>query len=404
MSIKKKITGFIVIMLILLLIMQIASMVAKKSQIKDKNTVALAPGVKFMPKPEMKKQNKEKEIQKPPEKHPEKILPLKKSQEKQTSVEKAKDTIVEEVHKVPQEISAAKENNPQTTEQSKVKHTASEKDIITHDHKQSKKMEIQSSNSFQKFESHSKVSKEHQKASQNNNKTKVTENPPTSTMPKTPETIALSEESFVDLDLYRDKIIEDARYFDKEVEGKYGWGVLGDYEDPDYAHILLGGVPFAIDAKEKRYFRIYISESKVQPAMGISAYGTTGVDANDPILPYIVKNAVKNGSIVTNLDHLSYYYLFSLDIERYIISKVMSAFEWYIIQFQMNNQKALDFRQKARLRIAVWKATRPGGGVLGAAIPVYFIYKGQKIFLPKKYYQQDNEAKALGIVINQSDY
>ena len=403
MSNKKKITGFIVIMIVLLLIMQIASMVAKKTQMKEQNTVALGPGVKFMPKPEVKKQDLEKEIRKPPEKPQEKQLAPKKLHETPPS-EKAKDVKSGEIQKYPQKMSAPVEKSPQKPDQSKEKHSAPEKDLMTSDQTISKTNEIQSTDSRHQTESLSGLSNTPQNASPKNNKREMTDVKSTSTIPKTPGSIALSEESFVDLDLYRDKIIEDAQYFDKDVEGKYGWGVLGDYEDPDYAHRLLGGVPFAIDAKEKRYFRIFVTENKVQPAMGISAYGTTGVDANDPILPYIIKNAIRNGSIVTNPNQLAYYYLFSLDTESYIISKVINAFEWYIAQLQMDGKKALDFRQKARLRLGVWKATRPGGGELGAAIPVYFIFKGQKIFLSEKYYKQDNEAKALGIIIDQSDY
>jgi len=380
-------------------------MIAKKAQMKKKNTIALEPGVEFMPKPEGKEQVIKKSLEKVPEKKPERPKQSPKIQQPvpKTNVnkaEKATDTQSKIVHQLPQKITAPKEKSSQAKKQPAKKQIAPEQDLRSPTKAFSAKKESLSQPAPPKMNRNARLSNDNQKTTH----LSMTSKKLASDITKTPGTIALSDESFIDLDMNRDRIIEDARYFDKEVEGKYGWGVLGDYDDPDYAHRLLGGVPFAIDSKEKRYFRIFIAENKVQPAMGISAYGTTGVDANDSILPYIVKSAVRKGAIVANVNRLSYYYLFSLDTERYIIAKVINAFEWYIARLKMDSKKTLDFQKNARLRIAVYKATRPGGGKLGVVIPVYFKFKGQKIYLPDKYYHQDAEARSLNIVIDRNDY
>ncbi|KPA15137.1 hypothetical protein MHK_004656, partial [Candidatus Magnetomorum sp. HK-1] len=174
------------------------------------------------------------------------------------------------------------------------------------------------------------------------------------TVKKNLESISLPDDQFIDLDRKRDEMIDMENKKNKEVKGIYGWGVLNDYKNPDLAHRILGGIPFAIDDGEKRYYRIYPDEQLVQPAIAVSAYGTTGIEANDPSLRLIVKKAIKKGRIKTNPYNLSYFYLFSIHTESYIQAKVVNAFEWFIQSSKFNEKDSKIFREKAKLRIGVW--------------------------------------------------
>jgi len=401
MSNKRKILGFVGIMIVLFLVMQTASFISKKTQTKEKTTIKLGAGAIFMPQTEPEKHkaeiNKTKQTV-----QPEKIQkPAKKNNElKENSSEIQKQRIQEIPEKMQtmspnqelQKANPTQKNNTIAKSIDKLKTQSSPK---TKGKTFSDRIPPTESENNKSISENDAYLKENVSLSVHKNVTIDS---------KTPGTVSLSNASFVELDQHRDQIIKDAQYFNKEVEGKYGWGILSDYENPDDAHQLLGGIPFAIDEKEKRYFRIYIDENKVQSAMGISAYGTTGVDANDPDLNKIVRKAVQSGNIIANTNQLSYFYLFSLDTERYIISKVISAFEWYIAKNKMDEKQSLNFRQEARLRIAVWKATRPKGGVLGTVIPVFFSYQGKEIYFPETYYHQDKEAVALGFSSGQSKY
>ncbi|MCP4112772.1 MAG: hypothetical protein GY749_45795 [Desulfobacteraceae bacterium] len=218
---------------------------------------------------------------------------------------------------------------------------------------------------------------------------------------KTPRVISLSEKEFVALDKARDNGPAGL----KKTEGIYGWGLVGNYEKPDTAVQTLGGTPFAIDEAAQYYYRISLSEGKVKAVTMVgAAYSTVGIEAHDQRLPSLVKQAVRSGKVFTRPENLRYYYLFTKSTEQYIIEKVGSAFEWFISESGYDPEKAEDFRKNARVRLDVWQARRPGGGEMGVAVPIYFDYKGEKIFLPDKYFQTDPESVRLALRIDRKEY
>jgi len=126
-------------------------------------------------------------------------------------------------------------------------------------------------------------------------------------------------------------------------------------ENPDLAHRILGGIPFAIDSIQKKYYRINIEEKNVQPAFAVSAFGPTGVEANDPILFKLMQKGYQKGVVTEPPDQLHFYYLFSLNTEHYIRAKIYYAFEWFISNATFKILDPDNFRKSARLRIIISK-------------------------------------------------
>ena len=85
------------------------------------------------------------------------------------------------------------------------------------------------------------------------------------------------------------------------------------------------------------------------------------------------------------------------------MGKVIRAFEFQIKESRYNKEEATDFRENARLRIAVWKARRANGGEMGIAMPEYFTIEGKKHYLSQAYYQNDTEAEKLRINIKEGN-
>jgi hypothetical protein len=229
--------------------------------------------------------------------------------------------------------------------------------------------------------------------------------------PKTPavkkdkqeiEVLNLSEIDFVAIDRLHDRLKAFADSSQKS--GKFGWGLVGDYKDPDLAVRTLGGIPFAINTSGQRYYRIFISDRKVRPIVSAASYSVIGVEAHDSELERLFKEAVRKGQITDSIDKLSYHYLFTANTENYILGKVINAFEWFITKSDYSEEQADEFRKKARLRLAVWRAVREGGGEMGIAVPIYFNYNNQKLFLSQEYYQEDEEVIKLDLKINPNDY
>ncbi|CAN2048545.1 hypothetical protein GMMP13_600003 [Candidatus Magnetomoraceae bacterium gMMP-13] len=216
--------------------------------------------------------------------------------------------------------------------------------------------------------------------------------------------LSLSDDEFVALDELRDNIKNQAKSFQKDEKGAYGWGLVGDYEHPDMPVRTLGGIPFAIDEKGGNYYRISPSEKEVRAIMTLSPYGSTGIEAHDSRLLPLVKKAVRKGDIYTRPENLSFSYLLSKNTEGYVLGKVFNAFEWFIKSSGYNSLQAEDFRKNARLRLDVWQVLRSGSGEMGVAIPIYFDYKEEKLFMPQAYYQNDAETVQLNLSIDQSRY
>ncbi len=165
-----------------------------------------------------------------------------------------------------------------------------------------------------------------------------------------PGVVKISDQAFIEIDKFRDQI--DTKAASKKTDILYGWGVVDKYDKPDLAVRTLGGIPFAIDEKGEFYFRISLESKTVRPAsMVSSAYSTTGIEAHDPKLRSIIKEAARSGLVSTGPDAMSYYYLFTLGTERYIINKVVNTFEWFIKAQKFDQAQAEDFRKSARLRI-----------------------------------------------------
>jgi len=383
----KKILGFVIILSIIVIILQVSSIITKKIQQSEK-TVVSKHGVKFMPEtlhnkePEIKKTNTDNkkpeitEITKIP-KRPEKNSPEIKKEEPLKSFEQ-----------LPQPKSTLKQNDSQNIESKTEVKQKLNKDIH---HNERAKKEDNTYKEMIKTPLDSKTDIGESKIIKGSNKKAV-------------ENVSMTNKDFISLDLTRDMIIEEFVSSGKEIKGKYGWGILSDYENPDLAHRLLGGIPFAIYEAGKEYYRIYLEENRVQPAIALSAYGTTGIAAYDNKLRLLVVQAVKKGHVTTSPNLLKYYYLFSVNTEIYIRAKVVKAFEWYISKLNYNASSANSFRQEARLRIGVWKASRPDNGEMGVAIPIYFDYQNKKLFLPDDYYKEDQEALKLNVSIDQSKY
>ena len=216
--------------------------------------------------------------------------------------------------------------------------------------------------------------------------------------------LELSEKQFLRLDHLQEDIATAFVSSRKETKGKYGWGVVGNYSDPDLGVVTLGGIPFAIDEKTGYAYRIWPDREIVKPTIIGKAYSNVGVEAHATGLRGLLRNAYRKAEIASRPESLSLYYLFEKETERYIVGKVVSAFEWYIEKKGYGAEDAEHFRKNARLRIDVWKALRPRHGNLGIVVPVYFQYRGQKRFLPQAYYRFDKETASLDITINPSQY
>ena len=394
----KKLAGFILMLAVILIVLQVSSIIATKNKRLKKN-VLMSPKATFLPQSKKIPQKQEESpLKNESETAPDKKSDLKKADlTKQVSQSKA--NLAE---------SKSEENNPEPkidlNEPKKLKSLPISK--ITPELSQNPEAHEENIKpSHQSVNNKMAVTTEPELKTQTGSKSGYDSNKKnSSSVQKNLETISIPDEQFIDLDRKRDEMIDMATKKNKEVKGIYGWGVLNDYENPDLAHRILGGIPFAIDNTEKRYYRIYPDKKLVQPAIAVKAYGTTGIEANDKTLSLIVKKAIKKGHINTNPYRLSYFYLFSINTESYIQAKVVNAFEWFIQCSKFNEKDSKNFRENARLRIGVWKATRVGGGEMGIVIPVYFDFNDKKHFFPESYYQYDYEAASLGINIDPKKY
>jgi hypothetical protein len=218
-----------------------------------------------------------------------------------------------------------------------------------------------------------------------------------------PAEVKLKESDFIAMDQDQDRMTMSS----EKAKSRLGWGLVGKYDEPDLPVRILGGRPFAIETgqEKSRHFLISMADKAVKPVSQVNAvYSTIGIDAFDPQLRTIVKNSVRLGKLSCDPESLKYCYLLSLSTQRYLMYKVSTAFEWYIQQAGMPQDQAETFRQKARLRMDVWKVVRENGGEMGVAIPIYFDMEGKKQFLPAAYYPTDSEAVRLNITINPNDY
>ena len=367
MNTGKKIAGFILILSVILVVLQLMSMFAKKDK------VAVGPGAQFMPEPVSEKDKPPEETIQQPD--PETTKNAASKAETSPESEPPESESVE-----PEPVEAEKAGSPP--------HSIPEIPSISQDEKLGH-LEAESSAKLLPV----MPSKE-----------KVAPKPDVKKGTKILDVISLSNEEFVAIDNVRNKIKKHAESFQKEMDGLYGWGLVGEYKNPDMAVRTLGGIPFAIDEAGQRYYRISLSERQVRLTMIKSAYSATGIEAHDPKLSDLVKRAVQEEQVLVSPNSLSYYYLFSTNTERYIMGKVIRAFEWFINKSGFDGEKADEFRKNARLRLGVWQATRFGGGEMGIAIPIYFDYNDQKLFLPQEYYQNDSEAVRLKLKIDQNMY
>jgi hypothetical protein len=378
----KKIIGFFLIISIIVALLQLSSMVVKK-QYNHREMIDLGKGSTFMPATEHHEkkidQNSTDEQQ---------TLPIK------TTAKKAPSKLSEQEKKTLTDKKSLSEKKLQPKKQL-------EKTVNENAESMNKRDDSTISKSTQHQKTGTLKSSKNERISKSGLSERKNSHKPSNQ--KGVQTISLSDTQFFKLDIKRDEVIENSRQSNKK-EGLYGWGILSDYKNPDFAHRVLGGIPFAINTTAKQYYKINLSESSIQPAFAMSSYGATGVEANDPQLHNIAQKGFQQGVVKIPHQQLSYYYLFSLDTETYINSKVVNAFEWYL---ENMNKKAIDsehFRKEARLRIGVWQAKRQTGGQMGIVIPVYFDYQHERLFLPSSFYHDDYETACLNIHINKKDY
>lgn len=362
MKLLKRITGFVIIMGVIFLILQIAG------KLPEKNIIA-GPGVQFPPvQPQKEEAVAEAKTAELP-----KIETEEKKSEKDDKIskesnapEKLKADLQES--EVPQEKII--EEPPKTVHESSSQQEETEAVLQANDNK--------SENNLEKW----KWSKEEAE-------------------PAKPGVINVSDQVFIELDKQRDQNSEKHETSD----GLYGWGLVGKYEKPDLAVRILGGVPFAIDNSSPFYYRIYPASGQVKTNTVVdSAYSTVGIDAHDPKLRSCIRKAVQSNIVSVNPDRLKYYYLLSKSTEQYLLNRVVHAFEWYIQYSKLDEQKAENFRKAARLRLDIWQVKRESKGEMGAAVPVYFDHEGQKLFLPEEYFKNDSEVVRLGLNINPDIY
>jgi len=383
----KKIIGFFVIISIIVLLLQLSSMVAKKSQ-NQTEMLETGKGTTFMPPPEPPVKRDRQNLKPEPQVLPEKTI----------------------TKKVPAELSEPERKSASKKELPTENKKQADKQLAKSDKVDSANQKKTNDPSFSKPKQHQRNDSQKDRGDRETSSSRMVKNGfskrkkvKQSSNKKGVQTISMSDAQFLSLDIKRDELIENSKQGRKK-EGLYGWGILSDYKNPDIAHRLLGGIPFAIDVSAKQYYKINLLEKSAQPAFAMSAYGATGVEANDPQLPHIVKQAFHQGTVKKTPQQLSYFYLFSLDTETYINSKVVNAFEWYLTNVKNNAIEPESFREKARLRIGVWQAKRQSGGQMGIVIPVYFDYQNKHLFFPTSYYQYDYEAVRLNIKINKSEY
>jgi len=370
MKILKRLLAFIVIVIAVLIVLQLAGTVKKKS------TVSVGPGIQFYPEkplkpgepPKVKDQKSETPAPVPkPESKPEK---------KQSVPEKAEKPVPEAPP-------------VQTAKQETKKQTAPEQTLPLPENKAEK----QSDNKAQEDKGIIPEPIPLEKGAEKNFKSKIVK----------PGVVKLSQEEFIELDRNRDRIPETSA--SEKKEGAYGWGIVGKYEDRDLAVRTLGGIPFAIDKSGPYHYRIYPDTGRVKATAMISAaYSNTGIEARDSKLRSLVRDAARARQVSGNPEKMEYYYLFSRSTERYVTHKVVNAFEWFIKDSRYDKEKAEDFRKNARIRLDVWQALRDSGGEMGIAVPVYFDYNGNKLFLADDYFKNDAEFAKSGIIIDKNIY
>ena len=411
---RKKILGFILIIITIFVILQLLSLVASHFQTNEK-MVMVDSGVSFIPE---KKQQKDKQIH----------------------LEKSKSDI-KKINQENKQLISNPQNKKQIQNQQKISEEKPVKDVSIPETKPDKENDAKIDNKnvndslseniksiktpkldkeddniksglknslLKKNESTENSEKKVSKQDNNIPKTNYISKDRQSTFKKKKvvkefETIQLNDKKFVEIDIDRDNIIQSYKSMNDK-EGLYGWGIVTEYENPDIAHQLLGGFPFAIDHESNTYYRIYTKNQQIQPLINISAYGTTGIDAHDPLLRKIAQKGIKDGNISSYFSKLKFYFLFLKDTEAYINGKVYQIFEWYIKNQGFSAKNSDTFRKKARLRLGVWRIIRESAGELGVAVPIYFEYSGKKHFLPEKYYEYDSETSRLNIRINPEDY
>jgi len=374
----KKIAGFVIIIGSILVLLQLSSMVSK-NHIKHSTMVELESGPSFVPKTDSSLKSKEKDYDPSEESKLQTKKLISESPEKELP-ESAKKTDV-------QPLTSQTENH---REEPKTNQSAFQKETVDTT-KKGHQIDNHQAKNFQEMDKGDIRSSQHLGKESSSSERKL-------------KTITLSNAAFLSLDRERDELIKKTKKSSKKHEGMYGWGILNDYEHPDKAHQILGGIPFAIDRKQKNYYRINLKEKNVQPAFGISAYGTTGVEANDSQLLIIIKKAFKQGIVKIPPGQLDFYYLFSLSTEQYIHIKIVNAFEWFLSNAKHDYSDTNLFRKKARLRVGIWRAVRDSGGEIGVVIPVYFEFENKQLFFSPSYYHYDTEARRLNIHIEKQDY
>ena len=365
MSKRKKIAGFIGLLSVVLITLQLTGMVSSK------HMAFMGKGTSFLPSPDSAALQQEEETTK-----------TDTTTEEPTETEAATETDTGDTKN--DDVS----DDPPTDEATAA--TGASEDPATNkpdeqpvSQQQGSKQQATNENSSDEHDKKTEISTKSDTKNKNIAKSAV------------PKTVTLSEAKFIALDNIQSDIINSVKNAGEQ--DAYGWGLLGKYKNPDDGVKILGGVPFAINSSDKRYYRIVTEEKQVRPVILLSAYSTIGIETQDTVLPRIVKNAIRDGSIVERHARLSYHYLFRTDTEKYLTGKVNKAFEWYINKSGLSSEKADEFRGNARVRLEVYKILRKGGGEMGVAIPAYFTMNDQSIKLADSYYKDDPEAVKLGI-------
>ena len=156
-------------------------------------------------------------------------------------------------------------------------------------------------------------------------------------------------------------------------EGRYGWGVLAEYADPDLAARALGGVAVALAGG--RFYRLVERGGKVsvQPIHSAgAAYGAIGLEARDSALKRRLSEAVSDGRLSGTVGDYGLWYLFPRRQAGRLQRKVATAFECQIKSEGLENEATEAFRREARLRGEVVVLARTNGGRLGVFRPLYF--------------------------------
>lgn len=190
----------------------------------------------------------------------------------------------------------------------------------------------------------------------------------------------------------------DAQRRHQEGDSWYGWGVLGDYADPDRASRLLGGA--AVVQGKGSFFTIRANsggEVTVRPIGNVSAaYGSIGLRGHGEVFRQRLHRALATGQLLGREADYELWYLFPRREATHLGNKVVAVFECQVRESGLVGETADRFREQSKLRGAVLALRRANGGRLGIYLPRYFQTEDGRVPVAPACRELDEESRRYG--------